>query len=133
MTERVWSRPNECQWTREEWNEIEQRRQDPEEAKQMSKLHMKNLAQSYKEEQEGLSARVKSKAPLNIRPKEERDRIEEARRDPEEAKERAKAHMKELQQSYQERKREIHERVHQNPLVTFHSPRAQETVARKIL
>jgi len=133
MTDRVWSRPCESSWTRDEWAAIEEARQDPQEAQQKAKLHMQRLAQSYKEHQETIGERVKVRPPLNIRTREDRARIEEARHDPDEARESAKAHMKELNRTYQEHKRQIHDRVHANPLVTFRSPRAQEIVARKIL
>jgi len=133
MTERVYSRTDETQWTKEEREAIEEARQDPDEAKEKAKAHMKNLAQAYKEHQSGIVERVKANPPLNIRTKEERARIEEARHDPDEARETAKAHMKGLHRNYQEHKREIHERVHANPLVTFRSPRSQEVVAQKLL
>lgn len=133
MTDRVWSRPCECTWTREENAEIQERRQDPEEANQKAKLHMQKLAQTYKEHQDSMAQRIGARPALNIRTKEERAAIEEARRDPNEAKEAARAHMKELARTYQEHKKVIHERVHSNPLVTFRSPRAQENVAQKIL
>jgi hypothetical protein len=133
MTDRVGCRPCECQWSPDKWAVIEMERRDPKEAMQKAKAHMKALAESYKEEREQLSARLKDRAPLNIRTKDDIAHLEEARRDPQEASEKAKADMEELCRSYQDRKREIHQRVHQNPLVTFRSPRAQENVARRIL
>lgn len=133
MAERVWSRPDDTQWSKEQRAEIEERRQDPEEAKQKVKQHMKRLNKNHKAHQEDLAARVRARPPLNVRSKEERAAIEEARQDPNEALQSARAHMKELARSYQDHKRQIHERIHSNGLVSFRSPRAQEVVAQKIL
>lgn len=133
MTARVLSRPGASNWTKEEWAELEDHRQDPEEAKQKARVRMKKLAQTFKEQQETMVERVKATPALNIRTKEERACIEEARQDPNEALLSARAHMKDLARTYQENKKKMNERVHCNDLVSFRSPRAQETVAQKIL
>lgn len=133
MTERVWAQPAMNVRSKEEMQQIEEARQDPEEAKARMKEHLKNLAQTYKDHKDGMTERVKAKPIMNIRPKEERARIEEMRQDPNEAHQKMTAHLKELARTYKAQKRQIHENVHSMPPATFHTPRAQEVVARKLL
>lgn len=133
MTDRVWAKPALNFRSKEEMQQIEVARQDPEEAKARMKEYLKNLAHEYKEHKDGIAERVKAKPMMNIRPKEERQRIEEMRQDPDEAQQRMTAHMKDLARTYKAQKRQIHENVHAMPPATFHTPRSQEVVSRKLL
>lgn len=133
MNDRVWSKPPMNIRDKDEIAMIEEARQDPEEAKQKMKEHMKLLAATDKARTDDITVRVRARPPMNIRPKEERARIEEARQDPDEARQKMMAHMRELSHSYKENKRQIHERVHAIPPQTFRSAREQDTVGRKLL
>lgn len=133
MTDRVWTKPAINFRSKEEIEQIETARQDPEEAKAKMKEHLRNLAQAHKEHKDGMNQRVKAKPIMNIRTKEERLRIEELRQDPDEAAQKMTAHMKELARTYKEQKRQIHENVHSMPPASFRTPQSQEVVAKKLL
>lgn len=133
MEERVWAKPAMNFRSKEEMQQIEESRQDPEEAKATMKDHLKNLAQTYKDHKDGMVKRVQAKPIMNIRPKEERQRIEEMRQDPDEARLKMTAHLQDLARSYKAQKRQIHQNVHAMPPATFHTPRSQEVVAKTLL
>mmetsp|Transcript_9853 Transcript_9853/g.15780 ORF Transcript_9853/g.15780 Transcript_9853/m.15780 type:complete len:377 (-) Transcript_9853:23-1153(-) len=133
MQERVWAKPAMNFRSKEEMQQIEESRQDPEEAKARMKDHLKNLAQTYKDHKDGMVKRVQAKPIMNIRPKEERQRIEEMRQDPDEARLKMTAHLQDLARSYKAQKLQIHQNVHAMPPATFHTPRSQEVVAKTLL
>merc|ERR1719478_1165561 len=83
-----------------EREEIELARQDPEEAKQRIPAHMAQRKETFMTERKAMSARVKVAPPVSFRSKSERDRIEELRQDPDEARAKMQKHMQHLAKTY---------------------------------
>jgi len=133
MTERVWAKPAINFRTPEEIAVIEEARQDPEEAKAKIQAHIRDLAAADKAHKDGIREKIRAKPPINIRPREERDRIEELRTDPEEARIKKTAQMRQLARATKEEKRQMHEKVHCIPPYNFRVPAEQDRVHRKRL
>jgi len=107
--------------TAEEKNRIEEVRQDPDEARDKMRKHMLHLHHTYKTTKQEMQDRVQAKPPMNIRPKEEWDFIEEQRQDPQEAQQRAQENMSEQKEAFKAARRAMNERVKANPKVNFRS------------
>lgn len=121
MSERVKAIPKMSFRPRQERDQIEELRQDPDEAREKMTRHMRNLAQSYRDSKEQIDARVQAQPKKTFRTKEERDRMEELRQDPEEAREKAIQDMKERARSYRAEMGAMTERVKSMPRKTFRS------------
>jgi len=122
MTARVEGKPPMTFWSKEEHERNEALRQDPAEAREHMTQYMNQMRQSDREAMASMKARVAASPRKTFWPKDQKEQIETARRDPEEAKEKAKLDMKALAESYRERKKEMRERVEAIPRKTFFSP-----------
>merc|ERR1712187_78617 len=103
--------PKKTFWSKQERDQIEELRQDPDEALEKMTKHMRELAQNWKKEKTAIEERVHAIPAMSFRSKDERDRIEELRQDPEEAREKMINHMRELGRSYKEQKTEMTKKV----------------------
>jgi len=108
-------------WTKEERDKIEERRRDPDEAREKMTEHMKDLSKSYRKEKEAMTARVWTKPSMNVRSKADWARIEESRQDPEEAMAKMDQHMQDLAKSFDAEKKEMTARIQASPRTTFWS------------
>lgn len=131
MQERVQARPRQTFRAREERDRIEELRTDPDEAREKKTKEMRELAKSYNGQKTEMTERVRALPKVNIRPKEERDRIEEARQDPEEARLKMTSHMQDRALTYRAEKQELLRRVHEAPAQTFRVPEEQRRVEEK--
>merc|ERR1719195_2325869 len=98
MTKKVFAKAPINVRTKEELNRIEELRQDSNEARVKMEGHMREKAQIAKEEKAAIKEKVKAMPRRTFRSKEERDRIEELRQDPDEAREKMTKHMRDLAQ-----------------------------------
>jgi len=108
-------------WTKEERDRIEERRQDPVEAKAKMNGHMKELAQTYRESKTAIAGRVGARAAMNVRSQEDWAEIQAVRQDPEEAAAKMRTHLKELASSYREEKAAMTARLQTSPKQSFWS------------
>jgi len=108
-------------WTKEERDRIEERRHDPDEARQKMTQHMKELSKTYCEEKAAMTARVWAKPSMNVRSKAEKAKIEESRQDPEEAMIKMQQHMEDRAKSFKEEKEAMMARIQASPRTTFWS------------
>ncbi|CAE8610060.1 unnamed protein product [Polarella glacialis] len=108
-------------WTKEERDRIEERRQDPVEAKAKMNGHMKELAQTYFESKTAIAGRVGARAAMNVRSQEDWAEIQAVRQDPEEAAAKMRTHLKELASSYREEKAAMTARLQTSPKQSFWS------------
>jgi len=122
MMERVDGNPAMSFWTPQERADIEEARQDPDEALERMTRHMRGLGSSWKEWRGSMTARVQQSPRMTFWTKEAWDKIEDVRQDPEEARERTAKEMRELARTYQKEKREIQSRVAALPKKTFMLP-----------
>lgn len=122
MQARLENRPAMSLRTREQQAEIEERRQDPDEAAAAAAKRLRALAEAEKVRSAGRDARVRAMPKLNIRSKSDRERMEEARQDPDEARETMTQYSKELSRSYRDQRNAMTERVRAIPAMTFRHP-----------
>merc|ERR1712060_312066 len=85
----------------------------------MGKNHMKSLAETWHYQKGDMTERVRARPPMTFWSKDERDRIEDARQDPDEAKQRMTAYMRDRAREYRDHKRDMTERVNCLPAKTF--------------
>lgn len=109
MEERVEKVPDMSRWTKGEWDTIEEARQDPDEAREAMTKHMTKVADAYTDTRKKMEKRVKARPDMSRWTKSEWAAIEEARQDPEEAKEAMTKFMKEQAWSYSENKKAMME------------------------
>jgi len=114
--------------TKEERDRIEELRQDPFEAREKMTNHMRDLGKSYSEQKSAMVARVSAKPAMNVRPKEELNRIEDLRQDSNEAKEKMAKHMRERALVAREEKARMKERVDASPKKTYWSKEKRDQI-----
>jgi len=115
-------------WKKEERDRIEEARQDPDEAREKMVQHMNDKARSFKVAKGAMTERVKAMPAMNVRPREEWQRIEDARQDPDEAKEKMTTHMKQLTSDFQKQKAEMNARVKASPRTTFWTKESRDRI-----
>eukprot|EP00928_Gymnodinium_smaydae_P087893 TRINITY_DN7207_c1_g1_i1.p1 TRINITY_DN7207_c1_g1~~TRINITY_DN7207_c1_g1_i1.p1 ORF type:complete len:431 (+),score=120.69 TRINITY_DN7207_c1_g1_i1:60-1295(+) len=98
---------------------LESRRQELAEAQERRRARMREVEKAWDEEKAAMCERVKSNPPRTFRSRTERDKIEQARQDPEEAHTKAKADMRDLARSYKQEKAAMQGRVSSIPPRTF--------------
>merc|ERR1711920_742927 len=81
--------------------------------------HMRDRGQNWKKEKTAIMERVSAIPAMSFRTKDEIDRIEELRQDPDEARERMTQYLKELARIDKEEKAIMKERVRASPRKTF--------------
>merc|ERR1712048_238350 len=126
MVEKVNMLPAMSFWTKEEREQIEALRQDPQEAREKMTQYMRIRAENHKVEKAAMRERVQASPRKTFWTKEQRDQIEELRQDPDEAREKMTKHMKELSRTYKEQKNAISERVRALPRKTFLTPEQRD-------
>lgn len=72
-------------WTKEERARREEARSDPNEAREKMETHTKELQRTYKKQKADMDERVRAIPQISVRSKEDWDRLQVLRRDPEEA------------------------------------------------
>merc|ERR550514_2117384 len=85
MDVRVMKQPDMSRWTKKEWDDFEEARQDPFEASEAMTKYLKKLADNYSEKKKAMDKRVKARPDMTRWTKSQWEQIEEARQDPEEA------------------------------------------------
>merc|ERR1712137_266561 len=85
MMERVDAIPAMTFWTPEERAQIEEARQDPDEALDNMKQHMRRVSQTFRAQKGAMTERVQQTPNMTRWTLEERAQIEELRQDPDEA------------------------------------------------
>merc|ERR1712038_539715 len=76
MKERVRASPRKTFWTKEQMNQIEELRQDPNEAKEKMTRHMQELARTYKEKMNDMAEKMRVLPKKTFRSPEERSQRE---------------------------------------------------------
>merc|ERR1712226_1201345 len=89
---------------------------------------MKELSRTYRDEKGAMTERIANKRHINMRPRDEWDRIEEARQDPQEAKAKMASHMNKMALAYREQKTQMEERLKMNPKMSFRSAERNEVL-----
>jgi hypothetical protein len=125
MAERVNNKPSMSFWTASELEDIEERRRDPNEAREKMSKHLRELERTSREERNAMFERLEHTPRKTFWTAEEKHNIEELRRDPKEAKENAEKDMRELARRYREMKSAMTERVQALPATTFLTPEAR--------
>eukprot|EP00929_Paragymnodinium_shiwhaense_P106790 TRINITY_DN7249_c0_g1_i1.p1 TRINITY_DN7249_c0_g1~~TRINITY_DN7249_c0_g1_i1.p1 ORF type:complete len:382 (+),score=119.50 TRINITY_DN7249_c0_g1_i1:243-1388(+) len=123
IMERVRELPDESSWTQAERDNIAEVRRDPQEAAAKMKQHITDVSKAWVDTRKQIVERTQQRAQMSFRSKEETERIEEARRDPKEARDRMTAHMKELAADYEKKKTAIIDKVEAIPAMTFRPKR----------
>merc|ERR1712187_334918 len=83
MMERVLASPRKTFWTKEQMDQIEELRQDPDEAREKMTKHMKELARTYKEKMNEMAEKIRELPKKTFRPAAEhgqRQVVEDLRR-----------------------------------------------------
>jgi len=126
MTARLETIPAMSFRTREELEQDEEQRKHLDEARDRLAGGVKDRDKAYKGEIAALAERVQASPRKTFWTHEQRQQIEEARRDPDEARQRMAKQMRELAQNYKKQRDGIEERVRMLPRKTFLSPEVRE-------
>lgn len=122
ITDRVNAIPAMSFRTKDNLDQIEELRQDPDEAREKMTQHMKELARIDKEEKAMMKERLRASPRKTFWTKEQINQIEELRQDPVEAKEKMTKHMQELARSYKDKMNNMAEKMRALPKKTFRTP-----------
>eukprot|EP00933_Yihiella_yeosuensis_P037493 TRINITY_DN31449_c0_g1_i1.p1 TRINITY_DN31449_c0_g1~~TRINITY_DN31449_c0_g1_i1.p1 ORF type:complete len:370 (+),score=94.96 TRINITY_DN31449_c0_g1_i1:53-1162(+) len=128
MSARVYSKPPMNVRPRSEWEAIEEARQDPEEATAKMKAHMQELRTTFREQKGAMTARLSQRPRSTFWTKEQREKIEDLRQDPDEAHEKMTQHMQMLSRTFREEKASMMDRVNQLPAMTFRSKEERDAI-----
>merc|ERR1712061_485769 len=119
IKEKVNAMPKRTFWSKEERDQIEELRQDPDEALEKMTKHMHERAHNWKKEKAAITERVNAIPAMSFRTKDEINQIEELRQDPDEEREKKTQQMKDLAQMDRAEKAMMKERVRASPRKTF--------------
>jgi len=122
MTERVWSKPSMNVRSKEEQALIEEARQDPQEASTKMTKHIKDLGQRYRDEKAAMTARVNARPRSTFWTKEQRAKLGEPLKDPDEVQEEQRKNLKGLTRGWQEEIKSMNGRVKKMEAMSLRSP-----------
>lgn len=119
MEARLQAMPPMSFWSQEEREMFNEVRTDPEKARMKMAMALKRLHEEERQRTAAMEAKIANNPKMTFWTKEEKDRFAETRIDPEGAKARATANMRQLALTYKQQKGEMEDRVKSIPFKTF--------------